>query len=228
MAPYSKHLSASVMCADQMNLQSEIECLLAAGINQLHCDIMDGIFVNNLAMGPYDIKALNKNKELILDLHLATVEPEKYIHMFAPLKPEYITFHVEVTNNVSKLIELIRSYGIKPGLAYSPFTSNEAVEPYLEEIDLLLAMTVPPGFAGQNFCFSVVDKLRSLFQYANTYNIEMPRVSVDGNIFCETMQHLRELPIDLYVLGTSALFDGGTEDYSEKVERLENQIKQYQ
>lgn len=211
-------LVASIMCGDQLHLQSELDKLTEAGINRLHIDVMDGQFVNNLATGPYIVEALQKNKNFILDVHLATLNPETYIKMFAPLKPDYITFHVEATDNVEEMISLVKSYDIKVGLAYSPDTSNHAIQDFLEDIDLLLVMTVSPGFAGQKFNSNVIEKLEDLSLYIESNHIARPEIEVDGNIHKLTIKRLSHLPIDYYVLGTSALFDGNRRNYREKVQ----------
>lgn len=220
-----KQLVASIMTANQLELNQEIKDLLDVGINWLHCDVMDGVFVNNLAMGPYQIEYLKKFEELTLDVHLATVDPEKYIDMFGPLKPDYITFNIETTDNPELLFERIRSYGVKVGLAFSPETPVNAIEPYLAEIDLLLVMTVNPGFSGQKFNESVLKKLEELTTIFKEVNYKRPLIEVDGNIYDETMNKMNNMDVDLYVLGTSALFNKSENTYQEKVNHLNSVIK---
>lgn len=215
-----KQLVASIMCGDQLNLKSELEGLLEAGINWLHCDVMDGVFVNNLAMGPYDIEAIQQVEGFTLDVHLATVTPDKYIEMYGPLNPDYITFHIETSADPQKSIDLIKSYHCKVGLAFSPETPVSAIEPYLEQIDLLLVMTVNPGFAGQKFNETVLNKLKELTDFFATMEGPRPLVEVDGNIYSETIKKMSAYDIDLYVLGTSALFREDGLTYTEKAERL--------
>lgn len=219
-----KRLVASIMCGDQLNLGNELNSLLEAGINWLHCDVMDGIFVNNLAMGPYDIEAIQKVEGFILDIHLATVTPDKYIAMFAPLKPDYITFHIETSENPQKTIELIKSFDCKVGLAFNPETPVSAIEPYLSEIDLLLVMTVNPGFAGQRFNESVLDKLKLLTTIFSKVDYRRPLVEVDGNIYETTMRQMSDYDVDLYVLGTSALFRNDGISYIDKANNLNTVI----
>lgn len=219
-----KQLVASIMCGDQLNLKTELEGLLEAGITWLHCDVMDGVFVNNLAMGPYDIEAIQQVDGFTLDVHLATVTPDKYIEMYGPLKPDYITFHIETSDDPQKSINLIKSFDCKVGLAFSPETPVSAIEPYLNQIDLLLVMTVNPGFAGQPFNESVLHKLKELTEIFATMEDPRPLVEVDGNIYSETIKKMAAYDVDLYVLGTSALFRQDGLSYSEKAERLNEVI----
>ncbi|MGH2064710.1 ribulose-phosphate 3-epimerase [Aerococcus urinaeequi] len=217
-----KQLVASIMTADQLNLKDELSDLLEAGINWLHCDVMDGVFVNNLAMGPYQIERLKGYDELTIDIHLATVNPEHYIDMFGPLKPDYLTFHIETTDNPTHLIERIRSYGSKVGLAFSPETPTKEIEPYLDQVDLVLVMTVNPGFSGQKFNESVLNKLQELTNIFNTADYQVPLIEVDGNIYDVTIKKMENMKVDLFVLGTSALFNKTNQTYNEKADYLNN------
>ncbi|MGX7107403.1 ribulose-phosphate 3-epimerase [Hutsoniella sourekii] len=215
-----KRLVASIMTADQMHLKVTLDELVEAKINWLHCDVMDGVFVNNLAMGPYQIEALKKDARLILDVHLATVNPEHYIRMFGPLQPDYITFHIETTENPEELFQLIRSYNCKVGLAFSPDTPVTTIEPYLKDIDLLLVMTVNPGFAGQEFISNVLNKLEKLTEIFSENNFERPLIEVDGNIYDQTIRKMTNFDVDLFVLGTSALFNEDGQSINDKSKYL--------
>lgn len=220
-----KQLVASIMTANQLEIQKELDALIEVGIDWLHCDVMDGVFVNNLAMGPYQIEYLKKFEEMTLDIHLATIDPEKYIDMFGPLKPDYITFHIETTENPEKIFEQIRGYGCKVGLAFSPETPVSVIEPYLSQIDLLLVMTVNPGFAGQKFNESVLNKMNELTDIFKTASYERPLVEVDGNIYDVTINKMNGLDVDLFVLGTSALFNKTEQTYQEKADHLNHIIQ---
>ena len=211
--------AASIMCADQMNLKKELTELEKAETGLLHCDVMDGVFVDNMAMGPYILEEIKENTSIPLDIHLATVTPFKYMKMFSHIKPKYISFHIETSENPEKEIEFLREKGISPSLALSPETPVSEIVKFLPLVDMLLIMTVNPGFAGQPFNYSVIEKLKEL----NIYLKEMenpPLIEVDGNINEKTIPILYENNANVYVLGTSALFNAAFGTYKEKIEKL--------
>lgn len=212
-------IAASIMCANQLNLKEELQKLEKAKVELLHCDVMDGVFVNNLAMGPYVLEEIKKATSIPLDIHLATMEPTKYIEMLAPIQPEYISFHVEASENVRKDIDLIKEKGIKPALALSPDSPVELIRPYLADVSMILMMTVNPGFAGQKFNYSVLEKLDELYELIATME-NKPLIQVDGNINRETMPALIEKGANVYVLGTSELFNSNEGTYKEKIDRV--------
>lgn len=199
-------LCASIMCADQMRLKEELDLLESSGVELLHCDVMDGIFVNNLAMGPEILQSISENTKIPLDIHLATETPHIYIDMMSRIKPKYISFHVEASKDVKKDINKIKEYGIGPVLAISPKTPLEEIEEYITLVDGILVMTVNPGFAGQKFNKDVLVKLKELTKLLTNYE-NPPFVEVDGNINDSTIKAMKDSKIDIYVLGTSGLFN---------------------
>lgn len=215
---------ASIMCADQLNLAAELSRLSEAGINWLHCDVMDGKFVNNLAMGPYVLEPIIQTKKFTTDVHLACIDPEKYVSMFAAVKPDYLTFHIETVENPIKIIQQIHASNCKAGIAVSPETPVETIFPYLEEIELVLMMTVNPGFAGQAFQEHVLAKLAALNQEL-AQKTTRPLIEVDGNIHTATAKAISQRGAELYVVGTSALFNDKPGSYTDKVQALEQVIK---
>ncbi|HBG1961976.1 D-allulose-6-phosphate 3-epimerase [Clostridioides difficile] len=218
-------ICASIMCADQMKLKEELEALEEAGVKLLHCDVMDGIFVKNLAMGPELLKSISENTTIPLDIHLATETPDKYIDMMSYIKPKYISFHVESSTNVKADIQKLRNYGIGPVLAISPKTSVDKIEEYISLVEGILVMTVNPGFAGQKFNLSVLDKLDKLTEILKDYD-NPPFIEVDGNINKDTIKLMNGKKVDIYVVGTSALFnDKPPISYKDKIEELKESIK---
>lgn len=218
-------ICASIMCADQMNLKKELEALEEADVKLLHCDVMDGIFVKNLAMGPELLKSISENTTIPLDIHLATETPNEYIDMMSYIKPKYISFHVESSTDVKADIQKLRDYGIGPVLAISPQTSVDKIEEYIGLVEGILVMTVNPGFAGQKFNLSVLDKLDKLTDILKDYD-NPPFIEVDGNINKDTIRLMNGKKVDIYVVGTSALFnDKPPISYKEKIKELKESIK---
>ncbi|EAC9042333.1 ribulose-phosphate 3-epimerase [Listeria monocytogenes] len=222
-----RKIAASIMCADQLHLGEELRRLESAGVELLHCDVMDGVYVNNLALGPEYLEIVRNNTEIPLDIHLATITPLKYIDMFGPVKPEYISFHVEVAEDVSEVIRKIRSYNVKPSIAINPETSIEAIYPYLDDVEMVLMMTVNPGFAGQKFQTDVLQKLHDL-KAKLAGKVHAPLIEVDGNINKETVGLMRDCLPDIYVLGTSALFhDRDKTSYAERLVHIWSDVEKH-
>ncbi|EDO1223932.1 ribulose-phosphate 3-epimerase [Listeria innocua] len=222
-----RKIAASIMCADQLHLGEELRRLESAGVELLHCDVMDGVYVNNLALGPEYLEIVRNNTEIPLDIHLATITPLKYIDMFGPVKPEYISFHVEVAEDVSEVIRKIRSYNVKPSIAINPETPIEAIYPYLDEVEMVLMMTVNPGFAGQKFQTDVLQKLHDL-KAKLAGKVHAPLIEVDGNINKETVGLMRDCLPDIYVLGTSALFhDRDKTSYAERLVHIWSDVEKH-
>lgn len=214
-----KTLAPSIMCADPLHFGRELARLKEAGVTLLHCDIMDGVFVNNMALPPYIIEAIQKTTDMQLDVHLVTMTPEKYIAMLAPLCPAYISFHIETTDHPKVLIDQIHHCGSKASIAVSPTTPLVQVEPFLDDVEMVLMMTVTPGFAGQAFQYPVLNKLKEL-QTMLQGRQRKPLIEVDGNIHAETIKLTRELGADIFVVGTAALFNDTPGSYREKLAPL--------
>ncbi|MBC2000616.1 ribulose-phosphate 3-epimerase [Listeria marthii] len=222
-----RKIAASIMCADQLHLGDELRRLESAGVELLHCDVMDGVYVNNLALGPEYLEIVRNNTEIPLDIHLATITPLKYIDMFGPVKPEYISFHVEVAEDVSEVIRKIRSYNVKPSIAINPETPIEAIYPYLDDVEMVLMMTVNPGFAGQKFQTDVLQKLDDL-KAKLAGKVHVPLIEVDGNINKETVGLMRDCLPDIYVLGTSALFHNRDKtSYAERLVHIWSDVEKH-
>ncbi|WP_035052390.1 ribulose-phosphate 3-epimerase [Carnobacterium pleistocenium] len=221
------YMAASLMCGDQLHIGDELDKLEKANCDLLHLDVMDGIYVNNLALGPEWIDAVKKTTTIPIDIHLATIDPIKYIDMFAPLQPEFLSFHVEEARNVAETIAKIKSYGIKPSIALNPETPLSAIMPFLDDVEMVLMMTVNPGFSGQKFNKKVLKKIEELSELL-LGQAHRPLIEVDGNIKSETIEWMNHAQPDIFVLGTSALFhENDNESYGTRMSKLRQQIERY-
>jgi len=217
-------IAASIMCANQLKLQQELDRLEKAPIDLLHCDVMDGIYVPNLAMGPYVLEQIRNYTKIPLDIHLAIIEPERYIKEFAALKPAYISVHVESTNHIHRAVSMIKEQGVKAAVALNPSTPLSAIEYILKEIDMVLVMTVDPGFAGQKFIPEMYEKIRHLKEICIKKNID-PLIEVDGNINKNTIPLAVEAGANVLVAGTSSIFKGEDVDYAALAQEMLNAAK---
>ncbi|AEO02582.1 TPA: ribulose-phosphate 3-epimerase [Listeria monocytogenes] len=220
-----KMIAASIMCADSLHLADELRALEQANVKMLHCDVMDGVFVENAAMGAYVLQDIKNNTKMLLDIHLATVNPDKFVDLYAAIKPAYMSFHVEASRDVNATINHIRELGIRPSIAISPDTEIEQIYPFLDKVDMVLMMTVNPGFAGQKFQHHVLEKIKKLQKELESHT-NKPLIEVDGNIFEETVRLLEPIGADVYVVGTAALFNEKAGSYTEKLAPLREIIQE--
>ena len=165
-------LSPSILSCDYMNMQRDFENCKKAGCKWLHVDIMDGHFVPNITFGYSLVKAMRPITDLVLDVHLMIDTPIKYAEEFCKAGADYLTIHVEsdTPENIHKTLDLIRSLGVKPGIVVKPKTPAEAVAPYLSKCDMVLVMTVEPGFGGQKFMADMMPKVKKLREMINETN----------------------------------------------------------
>ncbi len=204
----------SLLLCDFGNLEREVRRLEAAGVRGLHLDVMDGHFVPNLTYGMPFVATFRKLTDLPLDVHLMISEPEKYIEQFRDAGADSLTIHIEAVPDPAQILQQIRSLGAAAGLAVNPGTPVEAVEPFLSCCDVLLVMSVQPGFGGQTFDAVAVDKLRHLSGLIGPEQL----LEVDGGIAPETIGLCAAAGAHLFVVG-SAIF--GSLDYLASVTRLE-------
>ena len=194
-------VSPSVLSADFGNLQRDVEAICKAGCDLVHVDVMDGHFVPNLTIGPVVVSAIAKCATKPLDIHLMVENNTFFVELFAPLKPEYITFHIEEEKHPHRLIQKIKSYGIKAGIVLNPHTPPEAVEFLLEDLDMVLLMSVNPGFGGQSFIKSVLPKASRLKTLINSINPSC-LIEVDGGVSDKNIQLLKQVGVDIVVAGS--------------------------
>lgn len=175
-------ISPSILSADFANLERDIKLVQNAGADWLHVDVMDGHFVPNITIGVPVVASIKKITDLPLDVHLMIENPEKYIEAFVKAGADIITFHFEAVSDVAAIIKQIKSFGIKAGMSIKPNTPAEVVFPYLKDLDLLLVMTVEPGFGGQKFMNDCAEKIPVIKEKAHENLI----IQVDGGINAET------------------------------------------
>ncbi len=197
-------LSPSILSADYMHFHEDMDKTKAAGAKWLHVDIMDGHFVPNLSFGYSWVKAMRKITDLVLDVHLMIDTPIKYAEEFCKAGADYLTIHVEADTpeNIDKTLDLIRSLGVKPGIVVKPKTPAEAVKPYLDKVDMVLVMTVEPGFGGQKFMADMMPKLKTLRAMLDECNPHC-HLEVDGGVDLTTGEICKENGADVLVAGSA-------------------------
>ena len=210
-------VAPSILSADFTKLEESVKRVDHATF--LHVDVMDGIFVPNISFGPSIQKQIrSKFSEMIFDTHLMIIDPIKYIKEFADAGSDFITFHIEAKSDINETIDLIHSYGLKAGISIKPNTNPEVLIPYLDKLDLVLVMSVEPGFGGQKFMPNSLDKIKWLDEYKNQHNLSYI-ISVDGGINKDTYPLVEEAGANLAVMG-SFLFKA--ENPNEWIDIVEN------
>ncbi|MEC2324236.1 ribulose-phosphate 3-epimerase [Lederbergia lenta] len=197
-------IAPSILAADFSKLAEEVKEAEAAGADMIHIDVMDGHFVPNISMGPFIVEAVRKVTSLPLDVHLMIENPDRYIEQFIDAGADYITIHVEASPHIHRTVQEIRRLGAKPGVVINPGTPASSISSIIDYVDMVLVMTVNPGFGGQSFIQGVLPKIREIKQMIIGKELDID-IEVDGGINSETLKLCKDAGANIFVAG-SAIF----------------------
>ena len=209
-------IAPSILSADFARLGDEIEAIDAAGADYVHVDVMDGHFVPNITIGPLIVGAIRPVTELPLDVHLMIENPDQYIPAFAEAGADIIVIHAEASIHLHRSVQLIKSLGKKAGVSLNPATSLAALDMILPDLDLVLLMTVNPGYGGQSFIESCLPKISALRRRIETLGLPI-ELEVDGGVKVDNIEQIAAAGADVFVAG-SAVF--GADDYQATITQL--------
>lgn len=209
-------VAPSILSADFGRLASEVEAICEAGCDLVHVDVMDGHFVPNLTIGPVVVKSVASVATKPLDVHLMVENNTFFVDLFAPLKPEYISFHIEEEKHPHRLIQKIRDLGIKPAIALNPHTPPNEIEYLLEDLDMVLLMSVNPGFGGQKFIPNVIERAKVLKRLIDYRGLKT-KIEVDGGVNDKNINELKDSGVDIVVAGSYVY---GSNDYKKAIDSL--------
>jgi len=216
-----KKLSASILSADFGRLAAEVQALEAAGIDWIHVDVMDGNFVPNITIGPDVVRTIRKATRLPLDVHLMIADPDRYIAAFADAGADWLGVHAEATPHLHRTVQRIRELKVHPVVSLNPSTPLSSVEYLLSDLDMVLIMTVNPGFGGQQFIPGMLPKIRQLRQIIDESALSV-LIAVDGGIGPKTIDAVVAAGVDVFVSG-SAVFQQGY--YATNIQLLKERIR---
>lgn len=195
------YVAPSILSADFANLESEIKAVCEAGADLIHIDVMDGHFVPNLTIGPVVVNAAKKSSSVPLDIHLMVKNPSFFVEMFLGIKPKFLGFHIEAENHPLRLIDHIRNNGISPAIVLNPHTPISSLKHIINSVDMVLLMSVNPGFGGQKFMPIVIDKIKELKELIYKTN-SICMIEVDGGVNGLNVAELDEAGADIVVAGS--------------------------
>lgn len=216
-------IAASIMCGNALEYMKELDALKEADVDMIHYDVMDGKFVSNLGMGLYMLEAMKEYTDMVFDVHLMVVEPDKYIERIAATGTEYICVHAEAVKHLSRSILRIKNAGAKAGVVLNPSTTLNVLDNVIEDIDLVCLMTVNPGGSGEKFIENQYKKIADLKAMKEKYNKDL-LIEVDGNIGPATIPGCAKAGADVYVCGTSAIFKGDRAKYKSLTKEMKDII----
>jgi ribulose-phosphate 3-epimerase len=220
MSPSRKKIAPSILSADFAHLADEIKAVEEAGADIIHVDVMDGHFVPNFTIGPPIVAAIKKVASRPLDVHLMMTNPDEFIPEFIEAGSDYLTVHVETCPHLHRTIQSIKEKGIKAGVTLNPATPISSVEPILSEVDLLLIMSVNPGFGGQKFIPSVMEKIKAARKMIDARGLKV-ELEVDGGLKVDNVRAISSAGADIFVAG-SAIF--GSKDYKQTITQMRQAI----
>jgi len=209
-------IAPSILSADFSKLGEEIIAVDQAGADYIHIDVMDGHFVPNITIGPLIVEAVRPVTRLPLDVHLMIENPDQYVEAFAKAGADYITVHVEACRHLHRTIQSIKSFGIKAGVVLNPATPVESIQHIISDIDMVLLMSVNPGFGGQTFIPEVLPKIRKVKEMAEQKGLSL-EIEIDGGVNPETARQCIEAGANVLVAG-SAVYN--QEDYKQAISQL--------
>jgi ribulose-phosphate 3-epimerase len=215
-----KKIAPSILSADFSRLGDEVGAVEKAGADVIHVDVMDGHFVPNITIGPLVVQGLRKLTSLPLDVHLMIENPERYIEAFALAGADWITVHAETCPRLKTTIKKIRGLNVRPGVVLKPATSLKILHPVLDDLDLVLIMSVNPGFGGQSFIPSTLKKIERLRKMVDQHHDSL-EIEVDGGVKIENIRDVSAAGGDIFVVGTGIF---KTENYEETIKKLREEI----
>ncbi len=197
-----KKIAPSLLSADFSKLQEDIALVEQGGADLLHVDVMDGHFVPNITFGPFIVKAIKKCATIPLDVHLMIEKPERYVEDFVKAGADYLTVHVEACTHIHRVLQQIRATGAKAGVSLNPGTPLSSIEEVLGDVDLILIMSVNPGFGGQSFIEGALDKIKRLRKMLSDRGLDHVEIEIDGGVKLDNIATVAAAGVDIFVSGS--------------------------